>query len=97
YRPRMMKMRARSWALRDKFADVLRGLHSAEEAQDMVDITPRSMASMAPPEPRRSDVTDVPASGRTDEPERTRADPSPTPSPPRSLASLIGAGGAGWS
>jgi hypothetical protein len=52
YRPRMMKMRARSWALRDKFADVLRGLHMAEEALDMGSV------SIAPPprEPRRSDV-----------------------------------------
>jgi hypothetical protein len=52
YRPRMMKMRARSWALRDKFADVLRGLHMAEEAMDIgsVSIAP------PPPEPRRSHV-----------------------------------------
>lgn len=55
YRPRMMKMRARSWALRDKFSDVLRGLHMAEEAQDMIDITPRGSVTI-PPEPRRSDA-----------------------------------------
>ncbi len=35
YPQRMLQMRARSWALRDGFADVLRGLHIAEEAQDM--------------------------------------------------------------
>ena len=35
YPQRMLPMRARSWALRDGFADVLRGLHIAEEAQDM--------------------------------------------------------------
>ena len=35
YPQRMLLMRARSWALRDGFADVLRGLHIAEEAQDM--------------------------------------------------------------
>jgi hypothetical protein len=54
---RMLQMRARGWALRDKFADVLRGLHSAEEIQDMVDITPQAAASMgpAPAEPRRAD------------------------------------------
>jgi hypothetical protein len=42
YRPRMRQMRARSWVLRDGFADVLKGLHIAEEAQDipMRDITP---------------------------------------------------------
>lgn len=43
YPARMLLMRARSWALRDKFADVLRGLSIAEEIRDIepVDITPR--------------------------------------------------------
>jgi hypothetical protein len=52
YKARMLKMRARSWALRDKFADVLRGLHMAEEAMDIgsVSIAP------PPPEPRRTYV-----------------------------------------
>lgn len=63
YPQRMMQMRARSWALRDAFADVLRGLHSAEEAGDMVDVTATGAATTAPPEPRRSDyvhtATDV--------------------------------------
>lgn len=40
YPKRMMQMRARGWALRDAFADVLRGVHVGEEAQDM------------PPEPK---------------------------------------------
>jgi hypothetical protein len=55
YKSRMLKMRARSWALRDKFADVLRGLHMAEEAMDMGSV------SIAPPprEPRRSDAVDA--------------------------------------
>lgn len=35
YPKRMMQMRARSIALRDVFADVLKGIHSAEEAMDM--------------------------------------------------------------
>ena len=56
YPQRMMQMRARSWALRDAFPDVLRGLHSAEE---MLDVTARSSATMAPPEPRRSEYVDV--------------------------------------
>lgn len=54
YPHRMMQMRARAFALRDAFPDVLRGLHSAEEAHDMIDITPRGSATTAP-EPRRSD------------------------------------------
>lgn len=42
YPQRMRQMRARSWALRDGFADVLKGLYIAEEAQDipMRDVTP---------------------------------------------------------
>ena len=35
YPKRMLQMRARAWALRDVFPDVLRGVHVAEEAQDM--------------------------------------------------------------
>lgn len=37
YPQRMLQMRARSWALRDQFADMLRGVVAAEEAADMVD------------------------------------------------------------
>jgi hypothetical protein len=36
YPGRMLQMRARSWALRDVFADVLRGLYAREEAEDIV-------------------------------------------------------------
>ncbi len=35
YRARMLQMRARAWTLRAGFADVLRGLSIAEEAQDI--------------------------------------------------------------
>lgn len=35
YPKRMLQMRARAWALRDLFADVLRGVHVGEEAQDL--------------------------------------------------------------
>ncbi len=34
YPTRMLQLRARSWALRDVFPDVLRGVHLAEESQD---------------------------------------------------------------
>jgi hypothetical protein len=43
YPQRMKKMRARSFAIRDNFADVLKGIHIAEEAMDTPtekDITP---------------------------------------------------------
>jgi hypothetical protein len=35
YPKRMLQMRARSWALRDAFTDLLRGLITAEEARDI--------------------------------------------------------------
>lgn len=38
YRSRMCQMRARAWALRAAFADVLRGMSIAEEAQDVVHV-----------------------------------------------------------
>ena len=36
YPQRMLRMRARSWTMRDGFADVLRGLHLREEVEDYV-------------------------------------------------------------
>jgi len=45
YPKRMLQMRARSFALRDKFADALSGLIMTEEAQDYsmtVDVTPKT-------------------------------------------------------
>ena len=62
YPKRMMQMRARGFALRDAFPDVLKGLITAEEAQDYPsdaaqrpakDITPRNPldALQAPPKP----------------------------------------------
>lgn len=38
YPQRMRQMRARAWALRDGFADVLKGLHIAEEVRDRPDL-----------------------------------------------------------
>lgn len=72
YPQRMMQMRARSWALRDAFADVLRGLTTAEEAGDMVDVTTAGAATTAPPEPRRSDY--VHKAGATDVSEEPNGD-----------------------
>jgi hypothetical protein len=41
YPKRMLQMRARAFALRDEFTDVLKGMHVAEEASDIeIDITP---------------------------------------------------------
>jgi hypothetical protein len=52
YPSRMLQMRARSWALRDAFADVLRGIQSVEEVRDIpevIDVTPTPPAL---PEPK---------------------------------------------
>jgi hypothetical protein len=41
YPKRMLQMRARAFALRDEFTDVLKGMHVAEEVADLeIDITP---------------------------------------------------------
>lgn len=53
YRSRMLQMRARAWTLRAGFADVLRGLSFAEEAQDIIDVT-ATPARKEPERPRRS-------------------------------------------
>lgn len=51
YEKRMLQMRARSWALRDEFTDVLRGMPVAEEVLDYVapekDVTPVPTAAPA--------------------------------------------------
>ncbi len=53
YPKRMLAMRARAFALRDAFADVLRGLGIAEEVQDtpMRDVTPPPPKPPVPPAP----------------------------------------------
>ena len=67
YPKRMMQMRARGFALRDAFPDVLKGLITAEEAQDYPDeakpkqprdITPRNpLDTIAPPAPTAVAIT----------------------------------------
>lgn len=70
YRDRMLKMRARAFALRDQFADLLKGIPVAEEIQDYPaqekDITPRNakpaeIAAAALPQPavRDDDLNNV--------------------------------------
>lgn len=62
YAPRMRQMRARSWAIRDTFADVLKGVHSAEEVIDrgeVRDITPQAPEPPAPPTPPEPPVIEA--------------------------------------
>lgn len=53
YPKRMMQLRARAFALRDEFTDVLRGMPIAEEtmAAHEIDITPQSMEGVRLPPP----------------------------------------------
>lgn len=56
YPKRMMQMRARGFALRNKFADVLMGLNIAEEVRDYIDVTPASDKKGFGPQQEISDV-----------------------------------------
>lgn len=63
YPGRMLQMRARSWALRDTCADVLKGLWIREEAEDIKDAEIVGGVPGAPPMPRRQapqNIIDVP-------------------------------------
>ena len=62
YPQRMRQMRARAWALRDEFSDVLKGFGSAEEAQDipMRDVTPKASIEVPPIPPVVQDAEVVP-------------------------------------
>jgi hypothetical protein len=51
YPRRMLQMRARAFALRDGFADVLRGMASAEEQADVVPAGGNDGSTSAPPPP----------------------------------------------
>ena len=51
YPKRMLQMRARGFALRDAFPDVLKGLITAEEAQDYPSDEPRKMRDITPSKP----------------------------------------------
>lgn len=50
YPKRMLQMRARSWALRDEFSDVLKGLITREEAGDIVEMAPDAAGGYSMPE-----------------------------------------------
>ena len=73
YPSRMLRMRARSWALRDGFADVLRGIRSAEEVLDMGDLVEEGGAYVPgnrPARPASSEPQTV-----TDVEEKPKAEP----------------------
>lgn len=77
YPQRMMKFRARGFALRDAFGDVLRGLYTAEEAADLPD-----ERNITPPRSTKPDFT---AGGKI-EPTAAGAAPTPERKPKREIA-----------
>lgn len=67
---RMAQFRAKGWANRDAFPDVLKGLKNYDEERDYLDVTGRGSATTAPPEPKRSDFMppkDAPAAATTEQ------------------------------
>lgn len=59
YPQRMLQMRARSWAMRDCFADAMRGLSSADEMRDVAEgefevVVKPGRAPIAEPKPKRA-------------------------------------------
>jgi hypothetical protein len=82
YPKRMLQMRARAWALRDVFPDVLRGVHVAEEAQDMPNERPMGQAEVIPAEPATSRTESVKAAlaGRS-KPKVATTAPTPVAGP----------------
>lgn len=58
YPKRMLQMRARSWALRDVFPDVLRGMPIAEELQDMPTEKEVTSSYAKPAEPAETPALD---------------------------------------
>ena len=73
YPRRMLQMRARSWALRDGFADVLRGLGVAEEARDMGELVVDGAGTYRPGDPPRPQRADY-AQKAADRQEREQID-----------------------
>lgn len=69
YPERMLQMRARAFALRDVFADVLGGMYLREELEDTAPREPRDVTPMRPPSP-------VPPSPQLAPPRAVQPDPA---------------------
>lgn len=80
YPTRMLQLRARAFALRDAFPDVLSGCAVAEEQQDVIDITPSQQGPQSTAEPAKAPV-DPPA-----RPARDQAPEGPPAEAPRKKA-----------
>lgn len=83
YPKRMLQMRARGFAIRDAFPDVLKGLITAEEARDIIDVTPSSEPVSTPREaPPERDAGVIETTAEVVEPEPEPAEPEPETPPP---------------
>jgi hypothetical protein len=81
YPDRMLQMRARSFAARDAFPDVLKGVHSVEELQDVpADDAPR-LVLQAPPAAEKAvrRRSEEPAAVHVEDPAGTEYQPSAAP------------------
>jgi hypothetical protein len=80
YPQRMLKMRARSWTIRDGFADVLRGLHIREEVEDFIEIralAPSLRGAARDHAPGAHGLSGKPRPRRTPLEPRSRVEPLP--------------------
>lgn len=84
YPERMLRFRARGFALRDLFADVLKGLRTVEEAEDMerLDVRPALPEPPAPP-PMPAIPPPPPAPPETAQAPEPPPPPPPPPEPPK--------------
>jgi hypothetical protein len=84
YPDRMLSMRARSWAGRDAFPDVLRGMVAREEAADLPPID--TEYRVEPMQPRRASEARTSSSPRPDSPPATPLPDSPVAAAPAPAA-----------
>lgn len=83
YPARMLRFRARSFALRDNFGDALRGMLTSEEAADIdaiIDVTPEKQPAQAPPKFAKKEKPETPRDTAKETP------PQPDPAPPQGPA-----------
>lgn len=85
YPTRMLQMRARAWACRDAFPDVLKGIAMAEEIQDVPkDLGAAEVVSrgIEMPQPIKTVDNDPPIAGPGDDHPSLMSDPVPVDEPP---------------
>jgi len=77
YPRRMMQMRARSWALRDAFADALRGVKSYEEERDLLETVVEETEQRLEEPDKQDPPPQVKPGPPQDEPPKEEAEPPP--------------------